>query len=217
MTIMPASHPFVDAARDGDITAVHFHLAQRVDPDTADSMNRSALFHAACAGHEDIVKLLLERHADANMEDDDGETPFIAALEGSHFAIAALLLEDGADINMNSGRQEQTPLHWALNMDLREEKGSRVLWLLEKGAETTRKNLPRLTVLEAAHARAGESAFAQELLEQMREFIRTHDPAYIRAQEMKKLQAEMCAALRDGLLEDKAMKPLRLKLAPKPL
>jgi uncharacterized protein len=217
MTIMPASHPFVDAARDGDMAGVRFHLAQRVDPDMADSINRSALFHAAYAGHEDIVKLLLDRHADANMEDDQGETPFIAALEGCHFGIAALLLENGADINMISGRQQQTTLHWALNMDLREEKGGRVLWLLEKGAETIRRNLSRLTVLEAAQARAHESPFARDLLEQMREFIRTNDPAYIREQEMKKLQAEMCEALRDGLPEDTAMKPLRLKLAPKPL
>jgi uncharacterized protein len=215
MTISPASHPFVDAARDGDIAAVRFHLSQRVDPDTADSMNRSALFHAAYAGHEDIVKLLLERHADANLEDDEGETPFLAALEGKHFAIAALLLENGADINTISGRQQQTPLHWAFNMDLREEKTDRILWLLEKGAGTTRTNLSGQNIMNVARQRAGQFPFAGEMLEQMQEYIRTHDPAFIRAQEMKQAQEEMCAALRDGLPEAVEMKPIRLKLAPK--
>ena len=217
MTISPASHPFVDAARDGDIMAVRFHLAQRVDPDTADSMNRTALYHAAHAGHKDIVKLLLERHADANMEDDQGETPFLAALEGKHFTIAALLLEEGADLNMISGRQEQSTFHWAFHMDMNEGTLSRVPWLLEKGVETTRKNLTQRTVLDLTREYEAKWPFAAAIRACVEEFIRAHDPAYIREQEMKKLQAEMCAALCDGLPEDTAMKPLRLRLAPKPL
>lgn len=215
MTIRPDCPPIVDAARDGDEQAVRTYLADGADADSADVVERTALFHAACAGHEGIVKLLLERNADANMEDDDGETPFIAALEGKHFGIAALLLEASADINMISGRQQQTPLHWAFNMDLREETTERVLWLLEQGAEPTRKNVSQLTVLGLARERSGQFPFAGEMLEQMREFIRTHEPAYILAQQMKQASAEMCDALRDGLPGDVAMKPIRLKLAPK--
>ncbi|MEZ0226449.1 MAG: ankyrin repeat domain-containing protein [Alphaproteobacteria bacterium] len=216
MTISPASPPFVDAARDGDIAAVRFHLAQRVDPDTADSMNRSALFHAAFAGHEDIVKLLLERHADANMEDDQGQTPFLAALEGKHFTIAALMLENGADLNMVSGRQEQSTFHWAFHMDMNEETLSRIPWLLEKGADTTRRNATRSTVLELARAYEAKWPFAAEIRAYVQEFIRTHDPAYILAQQMKQASAEMCEALRDGLPENVTVRPpMRLKPAVK--
>ncbi|TAL39519.1 MAG: ankyrin repeat domain-containing protein [Alphaproteobacteria bacterium] len=216
MTIVPCEEPIIDAARDGDIEAVRAELAARVDPDTADSMNRSALYHAAYAGREDIVKLLIEKNADVNLEDDEGETPLIAALENKHFSIAALLLENGADINTVSGRQQQTPLHWAFNMDMDEKKTDRVIWLLEKGAEVTRKGGGGLDVMQRGREYAIQWPFAGEIVAAMKEYIRTHDPAYIFEQQMKQASADMCEALREGLPEAMAIKPIRLKLAPKP-
>lgn len=214
MTIMPACDPIVDAARDGDIEALRLELAAHVDPDTADSMNRSALYHAAYAGHEDIVKLLLEKNADVNLEDDQGETPLIAALQGKHFSIASLLLEHGASINTVSGRQQQTPLHWAFNMDLGEEKTDRVLWLLEKGADATCKGGGDQDVIQRGRDYAGQWPFAGKIVAEMKEYIRTHEPAYIFEQQMKQASTEMCEALRDGLPEDvKVRPPVRLKPA----
>ena len=164
MSVNPVSPSLIDAIQKGDVVTVREYLKAGVDADSADSMSRSALYHAACFGHADIVKMLLARNADANFEDDDGATPLIAALEGEHYGVAAALVEAGADINMVSGRQGQTVLHWAFNMDLKNEKTGRVLWLIDQGAETKRMNGSGRNVLERAHDSERQFPFAAEIL-----------------------------------------------------
>lgn len=50
-----------------------------------------------CIGHTAIVRLLLEKGADANIKADSGRTILYQAAENRHEAIAQLLLEKGAD------------------------------------------------------------------------------------------------------------------------
>ena len=210
MTIEPVPPPLIDAVQDGDIAAVREYLAAGVDADSADSMSRSALYHAACAGNIEIAKLLIARNADANMCDDDGETPFITAVLNNHFDIAALLLEAGADINMTSGEQGQTPLHWAFNVDLSDEKVDRVLWLIDHGADAKRMNGSGRNVLERAHDYEWKWPFAGEILSHMEERIKSRDPAVIFARKMHQAKEELCSAIHGGLPADIAVRPLRL-------
>lgn len=210
MPAEPASPSLIDAVQKGDVATVREYMKAGVDPDSSDSMMRSALYHAASIGHTDIVNMLLARNADANFQDDDGETPFIAALAGGHFGVAKLLLDAGADINMISGEMGQTPLHWAFNMDLKDQKTARVIWLIDQGADANRMNGNGRSVLERAHDYESRWPYAAEILGHMQERIKSRDPAVIRARQMEAAKDELCAAIHGGLSDSVPVRPLRL-------
>jgi hypothetical protein len=216
---MPAtavSPSLIDAVKKGDMPTVRAYMAAGVEADSVDGVGRSALYHAASIGHIDIVKALLAHAADANLEDDVGETPFIAALAGGHFEVAQLLLDAGADANMPSGRQNQTPLHWAYNMDLKDEKISRVIWLLEHKANPHTANLAGRDVLQRAHDDERKWPFAGEILGHMEENIKSRDPAVIRARQMEQAKQELLDAIHGGIAEAIVVRPLRLQLKKQP-
>ncbi|PMD55239.1 ankyrin, partial [Hyaloscypha bicolor E] len=54
---------------------------------------RTPLYRASMNGHVDIVKLLLEKGADVNAADRDGQTPLYRAFANRHVDIVKLLLE----------------------------------------------------------------------------------------------------------------------------
>ena len=60
------------------------------------------MINAAINGHEGVIQLLLEKGADFNIKDKDGETALIKAVrcwnEPRAEAIVRLLLEKGADV-----------------------------------------------------------------------------------------------------------------------
>jgi ankyrin repeat protein len=62
-------------------------------------VNFYALEIAASEGHEEAVTLLLDRGADVNLGNSDGETALINAVSQGHTDIRQLLLERGANIN----------------------------------------------------------------------------------------------------------------------
>jgi ankyrin repeat protein len=61
----------------------------------------TVLMFAAREGHVDIVRLLLDHGADANVtsESRDGATPLTIAAEHGHVEVIKLLLSRGADVN----------------------------------------------------------------------------------------------------------------------
>ncbi len=207
----------IEAVQSGDAQRVIEYLHAGVDADASDAVGRSALWHAAAQGDAAIVEVLLQHNADVNLEDDVGETPLITALHGKHFGVAELIVKAGADINLVSGRQQQTPLHWALNMDLKDEKSSRVIWLLNHDADPKRENGSGRNVLQAAADRERKEPFAGEILGYMEETIKKRDPAFIHAQQLHAAKEEMCAAIHGGLKESISVKPLRLVQPPKKL
>eukprot|EP00005_Dracoamoeba_jomungandri_P005342 CAMPEP_0174254622 /NCGR_PEP_ID=MMETSP0439-20130205/3945_1 /TAXON_ID=0 /ORGANISM="Stereomyxa ramosa, Strain Chinc5" /LENGTH=469 /DNA_ID=CAMNT_0015336321 /DNA_START=33 /DNA_END=1442 /DNA_ORIENTATION=- len=68
--------------------------------------------HLACeAGHEEIVKLLLENNAKVNCRTTSGRTPLGRAAKNGHVGIVKLLLENNAHVNVKGGSGvRETPL-----------------------------------------------------------------------------------------------------------
>jgi len=60
--------------------------------------NDTPLLLATEGGHEKIVRLLLDKGADASVARNDGVTPLSAALSRSSRKIVKLLLKNGAEL-----------------------------------------------------------------------------------------------------------------------
>lgn len=109
------------AASDGDMATVRRLVTAGVDMDTAPQDWESheyglpALTTAALAGHENVVRYLLDHGAKVNRK--GISNPLIAACWRRHFAVAKLLLEHGADPNIKG---EGTPLYAAEGTDQKE-------------------------------------------------------------------------------------------------
>jgi ankyrin repeat protein len=120
---------------------------------------KNTVLWASAEGYEAVVRLLLEKGADLETKDEDGQTPLIWAARNGHEAVARLLLEKGAvlDAKNEDGR---TPL--MLTAQNGHEAVARLL--LEKGADLEAKNVNGWTPLmwTALH---GREAVARLLLE----------------------------------------------------
>ncbi|KAJ4855513.1 ankyrin repeats (3 copies) domain-containing protein [Trichoderma breve] len=110
-------------------------------------------------GHHTIVKLLVEKGADLEAEDNNDRTPLSWAAEKGYEAIVKLLVENGADIKARD-RYRQTPLSWAAE----EGHEAIVKLLIEKGASFKAKDKNGLTPLLRATIN-GHEAIVKLLVE----------------------------------------------------
>jgi len=93
----PAKLDIWQAAAEGDTARVATLLDVGTDVDAATPYGATALTYASDKGHTEVVRLLLERGADPNVEDTFyHQTPLAWALGKGHFDVAELLLEHGA-------------------------------------------------------------------------------------------------------------------------
>jgi ankyrin repeat protein len=85
------------AANQGDLTQVQSLLSQGADVNAKGAMGWTPLYMAM--GHADVVKLLLEHGADANVKDFNGTPNIVSAATLGHADVVQLLLAHGAEIN----------------------------------------------------------------------------------------------------------------------
>jgi len=75
-------------------------LETGVDVNFKDSkFGPTPLSRAAENGHEAVVKMLLEKGANVDSKNDNGQTPLSWAVENRHEAVVKLLLEKGASVD----------------------------------------------------------------------------------------------------------------------
>ncbi|XP_059649307.1 uncharacterized protein LOC132295173 isoform X1 [Cornus florida] len=106
------------------------------------------------AGHDqpDAVKLLLEHHADPNVETDDDITPLLSSVAAASLPCLELLIQAGAAVNVTAGGA--TPLHIAA------DNGSPEIinCLLKAGADPNVTDEDGLKPIQVAAARGNRRA-----------------------------------------------------------
>jgi ankyrin repeat protein len=156
--------PFTEASSNGHVGVARMLLEHMEvqDVDTRDSSGMTALHWAAGGGREDMVAFLLNKGANANIQDGEGRTPFLdMAYNSGHVGVARLLLEHMVGEDVNAGDLDgQTALYYAAgngNDDL-------LALLLSKGADATITTDEGLTPFMQASG-SGYAGMARVLLE----------------------------------------------------
>jgi ankyrin repeat protein len=102
------------AAEDGRATSVKLLLSgSRVDPDSRNAFERTPLFWAVAAGHEQVVDLLLANGADPESRDSGGHTPLLEATRRGHDRIFTTILASTDVSRQYKDTREQMQLVWA--------------------------------------------------------------------------------------------------------
>ena len=93
---------FLDAAQKGNLKEIESLLGQGVEVDTRDdtivmggNYGPTALHYAAQFGHVEIVKFLLEKGANLDLQDHRSNKPRDLAVKNDHFAVSHLLAQAG--------------------------------------------------------------------------------------------------------------------------
>ena len=104
------------AAGFGDIDTVTLLIGHDADIEARDHGGLTPLIHAASAGQESTVRLLLDAGAGVDVKGGQRQrTPFLSAAYFGHQEVVKLLVEHGADINA-SDRHGENALHFAVGM-----------------------------------------------------------------------------------------------------
>lgn len=213
---MPHPTRLIDAVKiDNDVKAARRLLQAGVDADTKAGMDRTMLYYAADHGNLEMVELLLAHKANPNHLDEEGFGALHQAIAGGHFDIADRLIAAGADINARDqyAMLGLTPMHVAFNADMREERVDRVIYMLEKGADTTVPDTSGRTVIATAIERTGQYPFAAEILTHIREWQTNKAEADVRAEEEKRTAAARAIhdAVHGGLSADTKVPTLNIR------
>jgi hypothetical protein len=89
------------SAQFGEVEAARKAVADGADVNCIDPADRVAtpIFHAACNGHVEIVKLLLQKGADPNARNIGSNTALMLAARRGHVEVVNALIAGGVDVN----------------------------------------------------------------------------------------------------------------------
>lgn len=164
---LPSPTAFVISMELGDLRQATAWLDAGLDPDFMGSRVGSGLMIGAWEGNLDLMRLFIERGADINRANANGETPIVMAAWRGNLVAVKWLLERGAQIN--APKRQWSALHYAVfagheevadyllaqgaDIDAQSTNGSSVLMmaiyegrqdlakkLIEKGADRSPKN-----------------------------------------------------------------------------
>lgn len=135
-----------EAVWDDDILQVHGMLIMRGDVNARDPRGQLVLNISIQQQHEPITRLLLDRGANFNLQDDGTlTTPLISSIIMGNKALTRRLLKRGADVNLPDG-DGLSPLAWATMRGYLEI----VAQLLELGGEVDHQDVEGWTPLHIA-------------------------------------------------------------------
>jgi ankyrin repeat protein len=94
------------AAGDGDAAQVSRLLDAGIDANARTSNGSYALNNAAVEVRVDVVRLLLDRGADPNVQNGQGDTPLTCVIKyaGRHPATVKLLVDAGTDLTLKDAK-----------------------------------------------------------------------------------------------------------------
>jgi uncharacterized protein len=137
-----AQGPLIDAARNGNHAAAMGLLAERADPNQAESDGTTPLHWAVHYDDAELVQKLIEAGAKVAVVNDYGATPMSEAAVAANAAVLGALLDAGADVD-SANADGQT----ALMVVARGGNTAAAKLLIERGAD-----------VNAREARKGQTA-----------------------------------------------------------
>jgi ankyrin repeat protein len=135
----------IEAARDGDVDAIHLAIMHGLSPDDSGVDFVPALIVATDYGHADAVRYLLKQGAHPNLKARDGRTALAVAAQAGRVDIASMLLDAGADPNQVAQNRD-TPLLIAV----RAHRTSVVQVLLDHKVDTEDTDVTGRSALDLA-------------------------------------------------------------------
>jgi uncharacterized protein len=137
------------AAFVGDKEAVERFLAEGSSLNQKATVNEpSPLFAAAMGGQPEVLTLLLDKGAEIDAKNRQGQTPLMAAAAANQVAVAKVLLDRGAHVNAEDAFQ-RSPLNHAVWLRGHVEVAR---LLLERGADIKQRDDPVVMLMHASQS-----------------------------------------------------------------
>lgn len=152
---------FFGAVQHGNVPRIQSLLQNGLDPNLNFYRGITPLSLAVKYDRLEIVRILMEFHADPNLSDDKtGLTPLIHCIsEDFSPETMSALIEGGADLDQKDGNG-MSPLHHCMN----EGKLEPLRLLLENGADPNVRDFDGVTCIHLAKSSQGMSEFTELLL-----------------------------------------------------
>ena len=114
----PPARNIWQAAADGKIDAVKYHLAAGVDVNVKmkNILATTPLHESVRNSRKEIVELLIAEGVNVNARDGSGETALYQAAHRGYLKLCKLLINNGADLNISTSKitMGHSPLYFAI-------------------------------------------------------------------------------------------------------